>query len=444
MRTHTRCTLRSSDQAGGGIAAGGSLIVALLFVTPELVCAQSLALQAALSNYNGYNISCFGKKTGAIDLTVTGGTPPYTYHWSTGATTQDLNTLTAGFFGVLIKDALGNEVRGDYTLTEPEPLDAERNVNVYPNGYNLSCNQCFNGSISIFPFGGVVPYNYVWKDGAITQHRYNLGAVQIDVNVTDANGCEWNSEIFTLTAPERSDWTMSGNAGTNPATQYLGTTDNTDVVFRSNGVERFRLLSNGDVKVKSLEFASGYDLLYADSTGVLKSGNAIQGPALAKPCPVPWPWKVCGNVVVEGQWIGSSNAASLRFKTNNTERLRIDADGKVGIGTIPPSSSIYRLFVEDGIATRDVQVRLATWPDFVFAEAYHLMPLNELRDFLKRNRHLPGVPSATELEAKGGVELGDMQRRLLQVVEEQHLYILQLHDRLEGMEQRVKVLEAAK
>ena len=153
---------------------------------------------------------------------------------------------------------------------------------------------------------------------------------------------------------------------------------------------------------------------------------------------------MCGNVVVEGQWIGSSNAASLRFKTNNTERLRIDADGKVGIGTIPPSGSIYRLFVEDGIATRDVQVRLATWPDFVFTEAYHLMPLNELRDFLKRNRHLPGVPSATELEAKGGVELGDMQRRLLQVVEEQHLYILQLHERLEGMEQRVKVLEAAK
>ena len=75
---------------------------------------------------------------------------------------------------------------------------------------------------------------------------------------------------------------------------------------------------------------------------------------------------------------------------------------------------------------------------------YALRSFDELRSYLNANRHLPGIPSAAEVEAKGGMEVGDMQRRLLQVVEEQQLYILQLHERMEGMEQRVKVLEASK
>ncbi|MEB2342651.1 MAG: hypothetical protein OZ932_11690, partial [Flavobacteriia bacterium] len=94
------------------------------------------------------------------------------------------------------------------------------------------------------------------------------------------------------------------------------------------------------------------------------------------------------------------------------------------------------LFVEDGIATRDVLVKLGAWPDYVFSEDYRLMPLGELRAFLRKNKHLPGIPSAAELEAKQGVELGDMQRKLVQVVEEQALYILELEARIKALEER--------
>ena len=74
------------------------------------------------------------------------------------------------------------------------------------------------------------------------------------------------------------------------------------------------------------------------------------------------------------------------------------------------------------------------WPDYVFADDYQLMPLSELRNFLSRNRHLPGVPSAAEVERNEGVELGDMQARLLKVAEEQALYILRLEERISALE----------
>lgn len=313
---------------------GRALLLPIAGLFSAALNGQSLNVTSTLSNYNGYNVSCFGKRTGAIDLTVSGGVPPYTYDWSTSASTQDVDDLAAGYYGVLVRDAGGNEFRGDFTLTQPEPLDAERNVNVYPNGYNLSCAQCFNGSITIFPSGGVGPYSYVWRDGVATQHRYNLGAVQTNVNVLDANGCEWNSEIFTLTSPERTDWTMTGNANTNPATQYIGTSDNKDVVFRTQGIERFRLLANGDLKVASLQFSSGYSLLFADSTGTLRSadGYANQIQEIKKPCPVPWPWLVCGNIINPDQWLGTKNNEDLIIRTNNVVRMRVDKQGKVGIG----------------------------------------------------------------------------------------------------------------
>ncbi|MBL7985137.1 MAG: hypothetical protein JNM91_09070 [Flavobacteriales bacterium] len=104
----------------------------------------------------------------------------------------------------------------------------------------------------------------------------------------------------------------------------------------------------------------------------------------------------------------------------------------------------YRLFVEDGIVTRDVLVKAGEWPDYVFSDAYHLMPLDELRDFLKTNRHLPGVPSAQDVAARKGVEVGDLQARMLKVVEEQALYILQLEARIQALEARTRTTEPTK
>jgi len=405
------------------------LIVALLFADPELASAQPLTVASSVTD-----ISCFGMQDGAIDITISGGQAPYYIEWSNSTFDEDLTELAAGFYAVYVKDDLGEEVRKEFTLTEPVELQAEVSVQVYPNGFNLSCYQCFNGSISVFPVGGTAPYAYAWQDGALTQHRYNLGPVQTSVTVTDAHNCYWDSQIFTLTSPERSDWTMSGNAGTNPATQYIGTSDSKDLVFRTQGTERLRVKANGELKAADLQLPSGYSLLVADSTGTVKSLNNFSNLTWTSSTWAKWcalPWTLCGTTVGPNSWLGTLNDVPLRLRTHNVERMVIDTQGKVGIGTTPPiNGSSYHLYVDQGIAAREVKVTAGTWPDYVFEPNYQLLSFDQLRSFIGAERHLPGMLTEKEVQSAQGFELGDTQTRMLRLVEEQTLYILLLEERL--------------
>ncbi len=424
-------------------------IVALLSVNIDPMLAQ-LNLSLVPSEHNGYQVSCFGAKDGTIDLNVTGGTPPYSYDWSTGANTQDVSGLAAGYYAVRVKDAGGLDVRDEITLNEPAPLKYEATVQEYPNGFNISCYQCYNGNIQIAPVGGVAPFAYLWKDGATTQNRTGLGEDALNLRITDVNGCEVETETFIIRAPDRSDWTMTGNANTTPGTQYIGTSDNKDLVFKSNGQEGLRLKSDGALKATSLAFDHGYSLVMVDSTGQLKlltDHNSNDAP-LAITCNdhgSNLPWTFCGNIVFPTARLGTRNNVPLRLISNDQERMILHTNGKVGIGTTPPPGPIdqYRLFVEDGIVTRDVLAKVGAWPDYVFKEGYHLLSFDEWRAFIRNKGHLPGMLSAAEVAKKGGVELADSHTRLVKVVEEQALYILQLEDQLRGFEQRLKALEAS-
>jgi hypothetical protein len=286
---------------------------------------------------------------------------------------------------------------------------------------------------------GVPPYSYDWNDGTTAPDRSGLGALTYYVIVTDANGCQASSQQLLLTQPERSDWTMNGNTGTNPATHYIGTADAQDVVFRSNGQERFRITSAGEVKVSALQFPAGYSLLYADSTGSLKSGPALHGGPMAKPCPVPWPWTVCGNTLVPGQWLGSSNAAPLIFRTHDVERMRIEESGKVVIGPADQLNTNttypYGLYVANGIITEKVKVAVANqadWSDHVFAPGYRLMPLTEVEHYINTHGHLPDVPSAACM-VEEGLDVVTTDAMLLKKIEELTLYILELRQELNDL-----------
>ena len=79
-------------------------------------------------------------------------------------------------------------------------------------------------------------------------------------------------------------------------------------------------------------------------------------------------------------------------------------------------------------------------PDYVFEDDYPLMPLNELQSFIDENGHLPGIPDAATVQADG-LDLAGSQMALLEKVEEQALYILQQHEAIQGLEERVGELE---
>ncbi len=441
MRTRTAFSLRA--------ARIGALTAA--FCLHILGYAQ-LTVSLAPADHNGYHISCNGGADGAIDLSVSGGTPPYTYDWSTGATTQDVSGLRAGFISVRVTDAASNAERVELTLTEPDKLEGVFTPFVYTGGYNISCHSCFNGSIAVTITGGVPTYTYAWVDGPTTEDRAQLDAGNYQVDVTDANGCVYRGPQLTLTQPERDDWTKSGNAGTTPGTHFIGTTDNKDVVFKSNGTESLRLKSNGDIRIGGS--VTGFGLLYRDIDGTLRAGSLPNYPPIPnEPCRdlgyYPY-WRTDGNSFdllcpEDDPVLGTLDERPLNLITHGELRMQLMADGRVLIGDASPgTSALYKLIVEGGIATRDVKVMSANFPDYVFRKDYALMPLNDVRRYIRQHGHLPHLPSAAEVSLNAGFELGDVQLRVLRTVEEQALYILQLEEKLERMEQRLRALETSK
>lgn len=99
----------------------------------------------------------------------------------------------------------------------------------------------------------------------------------------------------------------------------------------------------------------------------------------------------------------------------------------------------YKLSVKGKIMCEELKVLLsASWPDYVFAKNYDLMPLSDLETYIETENHLPGIPSASEMEAEGGIALGEMQTILVKKIEEANLYILQLNKRIEELESKLK------
>ena len=95
----------------------------------------------------------------------------------------------------------------------------------------------------------------------------------------------------------------------------------------------------------------------------------------------------------------------------------------------------YKLTVTGKIICEELKVELAgNWPDYVFADEYNLKPLHELKTFIDTNHHLPNIPKAADVE-KEGFEVGEMNRKLLEKVEELTLYVIDLQRQIDALKQ---------
>jgi trimeric autotransporter adhesin len=120
-----------------------------------------------------------------------------------------------------------------------------------------------------------------------------------------------------------------------------------------------------------------------------------------------------------------------------TERMRIKGNGNVGIGIANPNE---KLAVNGRIRSKEVFVEAAFWPDFVFDEKYSLPTLSEVEKFIAANKHLPNIPNANEVETNGQ-NLGDIQKKMLQKIEELTLYIIEQNKTIDAMQKRLQTLE---
>jgi subtilisin-like proprotein convertase family protein len=175
-----------------GLAAGTYEV----FVSDSNGCTDSITFN--LNNISSLNIStsttlvtCAGASNGSIDVTPSGGTPPYTYAWNTGQVTEDLTNVVAGTYTYTLTDANGCVFNEDIVLGTLPPINISLATSV-----SEFCGQQ-NGEVNVMVTGGSGSYGYSWDNGAVTQNINGLIAGTYTLTVTDANACT-GSNAFTI------------------------------------------------------------------------------------------------------------------------------------------------------------------------------------------------------------------------------------------------------
>lgn len=236
---------------------------------------QPLAPLAASNTHT--DVNCFGQSTGAIDVTVNGGTTPYSYIWTNGSsfilstTTQDLSNLAADYYAVTVTDANGCLASTNTTITQPvAPLALTGTVN------DVNCFGISDGAVDITVTGGTVPYTYVWSNGASSQDITNVPAGVYTVAITDGLGCTINGQ-FTVLQPNAA---LTVSTTTEPVTCF-GFSDGAVNSFVSGGTQPYTYAWSNSATTSSISLVPTgiYTLTVTDAQGC----TAFTGATVSQP-----------------------------------------------------------------------------------------------------------------------------------------------------------------
>ncbi|MDG1841032.1 MAG: gliding motility-associated C-terminal domain-containing protein [Crocinitomicaceae bacterium] len=134
--------------------------------------------------HSSIDAKCYGASDGEIDVAISGGTPGYSYSWSNGQTTQDVNSLQSASYTVSVTDSNGCSLAQSFIINQPSsPLS------IVTNPSDVNCKNGSDGSVECFVNGGTPPYTYNWSTGQTSQNLYNLSVGSYNLTVTDGNLC---------------------------------------------------------------------------------------------------------------------------------------------------------------------------------------------------------------------------------------------------------------
>lgn len=142
------------------------------------------------------NVSCFGGSNGAVVLSVSGGTAPYSVLWNDGITTPNRANLFAGNYSYTVTDTKGCIALGSVSITQSAAALSVSNTKT-----DVTCGGSLDGAINLNITGGTMPYTYLWNDAVTTKDRNSIPAGSYSVTVTDANGCSKNLTNIVIDAP---------------------------------------------------------------------------------------------------------------------------------------------------------------------------------------------------------------------------------------------------
>ncbi|MEZ0487021.1 hypothetical protein [Fibrella aquatica] len=334
-----------------GLTAG----VYAVTVTDANRCATSTSLTltqpTALSiDASTTGIVCFGESAGTISLTVAGGTAPYNYLWTDGATVSDRTSLTVGTYQVTVTDQNGCQTALTRTFTQPDLL----RLQISPAA--VSCFGGADGSLSVVVTGGNLAgvgqsYTYLWAgpgvNGVSTSVIAGLSAGVYSVTVTDANLC---SQTMSETITQPAALSVSGLAI--PAS-CAGGTDGAVSITASGGMLLYRYeWNNGATQPDQASIAAGlYSVTVTDGNGcsALLSLSVTEPPQLTVTMALQ-------NNRCEGNKTGGA-VASVTGGTGPYSYTWTDAQATTVLSNTDRidnvSAGVYTVFVADANACRD-------------------------------------------------------------------------------------------
>ncbi len=224
-------------------------------ITTNLVVSPQIIITPSISNDNGSGI-------GIIDISVSGGSSPYSYSWSNGSITEGLINLTSGSYSVEVTDSIG------CTANETVNIINSCSMNLTINSIGTSCGQN-DGATSVSLTGGTPPYNYEWSNGATTSLIATLDAGLYYVTVTDDNGC---IEYGTATVNDSPGATIS--IATTPTSCFGGADGAIDAAISGGTTPYTFAWSNGEATEDITGLVAGqYQLQVTDADGCITNDN---------------------------------------------------------------------------------------------------------------------------------------------------------------------------
>ncbi|HEY4797659.1 MAG TPA: hypothetical protein VII99_01160, partial [Bacteroidia bacterium] len=246
-------------------------------------------------NISGTDPLCNGNCNGSVTAAPTGGTPPYTFLWNTGATTSSVSGLCAGNYSLTLSDAHHCSGNGTVTLTNPLTVSSTNTV------VNASCINTCNGAVNLTPAGGTTPYTFVWFPSAQTTQNISGMCSGIDsVHITDSHGCAasysinigvntlvvakaGNDTSFCLggTATLTSSSTNASSLGwyTLPGWTLIGTTPTVNQSPATAGTYTFALIAtNGicsDTDTVNV-IVNAYPVLISSNDTIICAGDSVK------------------------------------------------------------------------------------------------------------------------------------------------------------------------
>jgi large repetitive protein len=204
----------------------------LLVVKVESSAAQSPITISGVIQH----VTCYGNNNGAINITVNGGVPPYSYSWSNSATTEDISGLTAGAYSVTVTASNGSTKNASFTVNQPSALSV--NISIQ----NSNCGAS-NGKVTASASGGTPPYSYQWSTGHTTQTVNALYGGTYYVTVTDAAGCSVIQQVYVPIG--NSNQYITGTVSSTPVTCYGGSNGTASVYPDISGSHSYAWSNGG-------------------------------------------------------------------------------------------------------------------------------------------------------------------------------------------------------